>query len=220
MKISEYKHGIRSMESIGDMSQLAGKKAFERSSLPSEAQLDLHVDGQEFLSIVQQLDLSGELLERLATAAHQVFCEHMQAQGYEYGDITDDEGKKHSSLVPYQELSQDEKDQNRDLVRDIAMKLAGTGYVMIPARSDEPAFKFPGAHLEHLSEQEHERWMGLKIQSGWKHAPETDKEKHLHAALVPWEDLSEADKEKDRVMVRKIPDILAHAGYTIVRLRD
>ncbi|MGB3701961.1 MAG: RyR domain-containing protein [Anaerolineales bacterium] len=220
LKISEYKHGIRSMESIGDMSQLAGKKAFERSSLPSEAQLDLHVNGQEFLSIVQQLDLSGELLERLATAAHQVFCEQMRAQGYEYGELTDDEEKKHSSLVPYQELSQDEKDQNRDLVRDIAMKLAGTGYVMIPARSDEPAFEFPGAHLEHLSEQEHERWMGLKIQSGWKHAPETDKEKHLHAALVAWENLSEADKEKDRIMVRQIPDILAQAGYTIVRLRD
>jgi hypothetical protein len=220
LKISEYKHGIRSMESIGTMSQLTGKKSFERSSLPAEAQLDLHVDGQEFLSLVQQMDLTGELLERLAVAAHQVFCEHMKKQGYKYGEFTDENAKTHNSLVPYDELSVDEKGQNQGLVRDISMKLAGTGYIMIPARSDEPAFEFPGDHLETLAEEEHERWMKLKADSGWQDGPKTDKKKHLHAALVPWEQLSEEDKEKDRIMVRKIPDILAHAGYTIVRLRD
>jgi hypothetical protein len=220
LRISEYKHGIRSMESIGAMSQLAGKQAFERSSLPSEAQLDLHVDGQEFLSLVQQIDLTGELLEKLAVAAHQVFCDHMKSLGYEYGEITDDEAKTHSSLVPYVDLPEDEKDKNRDLVRDIPMKLAGTGYIMIPARSDEPAFEFPGAHLETLSEMEHERWMNKKSEAGWKYADTTDKKQQLHQALVPWVELSEEDKEKDRVMVRQIPDILAHAGYTIVRLRE
>lgn len=100
------------------------------------------------------------------------------------------------------------------------MKLAGTGYIMIPARSDEPAFEFPGAHLETLAENEHERWMQLKMASGWQYAPTTDKKMHLHAALVPWNQLSEEDKEKDRVMVRQIPEILAHAGYTIVRLKN
>jgi hypothetical protein len=220
LRIGEYKHGIRSMESIGAMSQLAGKRSFERSSLPAEAQLDLHVDGQEFLSLVQQIDLTGDLLEKLAAAAHQVFCDHMKSQGYEYADITDDEAKTHSSLIPYADLPEDEKDQNRDLVREIAMKLAGTGYIMIPARSDEPAFEFPGAHLETLAEIEHERWMSRKFEAGWRYAATTDKKKHLHAALVPWAGLSEEDKEKDRVMVRQIPDILAHAGYTIVRLRE
>lgn len=220
LRISEYKHGIRSMESIGAMSQLAGKKVFERSSLPAEAQLNLHVDGREFLSLVQQLDLTGDLLDKLAVAAHEVFCEHMESQGYKYGDTTDEKKKTHSSLVPFDQLSENEKDQNRDLVRDIAKKLAGTGYIMIPARSDEPAFEFPGDHLENLAEKEHERWLNLKFESGWKYAPQTDKKKYLHASLVPWERLSQEDKEKDRVLVKQIPDILAHAGYTIVRLRD
>jgi hypothetical protein len=220
LKVSNYKHGIRSIESICVMSQLAGKKAFERSSLPVEEQLDLHVDGQEFLSLVQQMDLTGDLLEKLASAAHEVFCKHLKAQGYKYGEVTNDKEKKHSSLVPYDKLSKHEKEQNKDLVRDIATKLAGTGYIMIPARSDEPAFEFPGAHLETLAEKEHERWMKMKTSSGWKYASETDKKKYLHAALVPWEHLSEDEKEKDRIMVQQIPDILAHAGYTIVRLRD
>lgn len=220
LKIETYKHGIRSMESIVAMSQLAGKQSFERSSLPPEAQLNLHVNGQEFLSLVQQLDLTGEILEKLAAAAHQVFFEHMQEQGYKYGDITNDIEKTHSSLVLFDQLPDDEKNQNRDLVRDIAKKLAGTGFIMIPARSDEPAFEFPGAHLETLAEKEHERWMKLKLDSGWKYAPETDKGNYLHSALVPWNELSEEDKEKDRVMVRQIPLILAQAGYTIVKLGE
>lgn len=220
LKTSEYKHGIRSMESIGVMSHLAEKQAFERSSLPAEAQLDLHVDGQEFLSLVQQMDMSGELLEKLAEAAHDVFCAQLQSEGYKYGERSDEDVKTHSSLVPYDQLPNDEKVQNRDLVRDIAFKLAGSGYIMIPARSNEPAFEFPGDNLEAMAEMEHERWMCLKLEAGWNYAPQTDKAKKLHAALLPWEDLSEQDKEKDRLMVRRIPQILAHAGYTIVRMRE
>jgi hypothetical protein len=53
LSIPEYKHGTRSMEAIVTMSLLAGKKRFERSCLPAEAQLDLHVDGKEFLKLAQ-----------------------------------------------------------------------------------------------------------------------------------------------------------------------
>ena len=52
LQVSRYKHGIRSMKSIVSMSELAGRRSFQRSSLPSQSQLDLHVDGQEFLSLV------------------------------------------------------------------------------------------------------------------------------------------------------------------------
>lgn len=218
LKTREYKHGIRSMEAIVAMSMLSGKSSFERSSLPAEAQLDLHVDGQEFLALVQQMDLEGELLEKLAEAAHEVFCEGLKERGYRWGQTTDEERKIHSSLKPYAELPEEEKEQNRGTVRDIANKLARIGYVMIPARSDEPPFQFPGPHLEQLAEVEHERWMQAKIEAGWQYAPETDKEKELHAALLPWDKLPEKQKAKDRDLVRGIPRILARAGYTVVRL--
>ncbi len=45
-------HGARSMEAIIDMSSLAGKMRFERSSLPPRRQLTLHVDADEFLRLV------------------------------------------------------------------------------------------------------------------------------------------------------------------------
>jgi hypothetical protein len=209
LETREYKHGIRSMESIVAMSLLAGKASFERSSLPSEAQLDLHVDGQEFLALVQQMDLEGELLERLAEANHEVFLERMSP----------DERMTHSSAKPFAELPEDEKEQNRGAVRDIPNKLARIGHVMIPARSNEPPFEFPGPHLDWLAEMEHERWMQAKLEAGWQFASQTDKDKRLHSSLVPWDKLPDGEREKDRRLVRAIPQILAKAGYAVLELR-
>jgi hypothetical protein len=220
LKTGEYKHGVRSMESTVAMSLLSGRTSFERSSLPAENQLDLHVDGQEFLALVQQMDLEGELLEKLAEAAHAVFCEELSASGYRLGPTTDEERKTHSSLKPYAELPEEEKEQNRGTVRDITSKLGRIGYVMIPARSNEPPFEFPGPHLEHLAEMEHERWVEAKRAAGWQVAPQTDKSARLHAAMVPWSELPEQEQEKDRILVRAIPRILARAGYTVVKLRQ
>ncbi|MEI7848617.1 MAG: ATP-binding protein, partial [Chloroflexota bacterium] len=56
LKVREYKHGARSVESIINMSALAGKTRFERSSLPAEAQIQLHVDSQNFFSHLQRTD--------------------------------------------------------------------------------------------------------------------------------------------------------------------
>ena len=65
---------------------------------------------------------------------------------------------------------------------------------------------------------EHARWMQAKIEAGWQYGPEKDGEKKLHPDLLPWDELPEEEKEKDRVVVWAIPRILARAGYTIVRL--
>jgi hypothetical protein len=46
--------------------------------------------------------------------------------------------------------------------------------------------------------------MGEKAMDGWRHAelPEQDKKRRLHPSLIPWAQLSEPEKEKDRVQVR------------------
>jgi len=186
------------------------------------------------------LDPQGELLEKLAEAAHEVFCQRLRSEGYTYGSQTDDKKKTHSSLMPYAKLPEDEKEQNRSDVQDIPNKLARVGYIMIPARSKEAPVGFPPSVVEHLAEMEHERWVKTKVAAGWRWAPETEKDKKLHKDLLPWhkisdeertrlytpteaaalgvEGLSDQEKEKDRVMVRGIPEILAKAGYTIVKV--
>lgn len=55
LKVKNYRHGLRSMEAVISMSRLAGRSYFGRQSLPSKAQLGLHVNGDEFLSLVQAI---------------------------------------------------------------------------------------------------------------------------------------------------------------------
>jgi hypothetical protein len=55
----EYRHGSRSLESIIASSIVPEQDSFGRSDLPSEAQLDLHVDAQDFLRIVRETPASG-----------------------------------------------------------------------------------------------------------------------------------------------------------------
>lgn len=222
LEVSNFKHGIRSMESIIAMSRLAGNKSFARSSLPAEAQLNLHVDGQEFLALVQTIELEGDLLEKLAELHHSMFCEELREKKYKPGPVTNEKHKMHSSLRPYHELSPYEKEQNRLAVRDIPSKLACIGYVMIPARSNELPFEFPEdqGDLERLAELEHERWLQVKQESGWSYGEKTDKANKEHEAMLPWKKLPEIQKNKDRALVRAIPKILAGAGYTVVKLRE
>ena len=53
LEVASYEHGARSLEAIVDMSALEGKKRFERSSLPAENQLALHVDAAAFMELVR-----------------------------------------------------------------------------------------------------------------------------------------------------------------------
>ncbi|MCJ7625478.1 MAG: RyR domain-containing protein, partial [Anaerolineaceae bacterium] len=217
LQTNEYKHGIRSIESIIALSMLAEKPSFERSSLPSETQLDLHVDGQEFLALVQQLTLEGDLLERLAVAAHAIYCDGLRKRGYTLGPQNDEALKTAYALRPFDELSEELKEQNRSNVIDISKKLARIGYFMVPARSNEHPFDFPGGDLDKLSQWEHERWMQEKLATDWVYGLETDPDKRVHSSLVPWGELPEAEKEKDRDLVKGIPKIIFRAGYTIVK---
>jgi hypothetical protein len=213
LEIDRYKHGIRSIESIIVMSSLSGKRAYERSSLPAQDQLNLHVDAEVFLSLVHKMKLEGALLEKLARANHEVYKRRMA-----------EEAKKdpeNSANLSWEELPENEKDQNRDAVRHIPDKLADIGFIMIPSRSNQPFYKFPDndADLLKLAIMEHDRWVEAKEDAGWTYGPVTDKPNKIHASMKPWEELSEKDKLTDIEFVKAIPEVLAEAGYTMVKIQ-
>jgi len=56
LRIPKYKHGVRSMEAIIDMSMLQGHKSWGRASLPPKDQLELHVDGNTFFTLLENPD--------------------------------------------------------------------------------------------------------------------------------------------------------------------
>jgi hypothetical protein len=219
LQVSGYKHGARSIESVIAMSLLIGKRRFERSCLPAMAQLDVHVDAHDFQSLVQQIELGGELLEQLAAAAHKVYRDGKERDGWQWGPVRDNAKKIHPLLVDYKDLPELYKESNRTTVRTIPKKLAAAGYVMIPSRSNDPPVQFPGDDLEKLAQFEHELWMADKLASGFTLGKETPEDPKRSEYLVEWEKVPEGIKQIDRDLIRGIPAILAEAGYTIVKIK-
>lgn len=75
------------------------------------------------------------------------------------------------------------------------------------ALSGQSADALPGQWLELLSELEHIRWCRYHYLNNWRYGvPENgkakDKAARLHTALIPYRELSEAEKEKDRENIR------------------
>jgi len=234
LRVRTYRHGVRSMEAIITMSMLAACYTYERSSLPGAPQLDVHVDGKEFLSWVLAPRLDGPLLERLAECVHEVFREEQSAKP--------EAERAPTARLSYAELEDKDKALNRAYVQDMRPKLGRVGYVMVPARSGETSVVLPDEHLETMTEMEHERWLRQKIDQGWRYAPVRCNETLENPNMVPWREmppgelaerygqgaaarmgpppLSESAKRTTREMVDKIPRILAAAGYTVVRVRE
>jgi hypothetical protein len=158
-----------------------------------------------------------QLIEKLARAVHDVFYEEMKELGYTYDPVTNEKKKTHSSLIPFTQLPDDEQEQNRDNACDIWNKLESIGYRIVPVCNDLAEIKLTDEEIEKLAEKEHERWMKQKIAAGWTYAPKTDKRKKLHKGIVPYKQLSEEEKDKDRVLVQAIPKILNQAGYIMIK---
>ena len=55
-----------------------------------------------------------ELVEKIAKNVHEVWAQSRMEQGWTYGEERNDELKHHPCLVPYEELPEVEKDDDRD----------------------------------------------------------------------------------------------------------
>ena len=63
------------------------------------------------------------LSEQIAKNTHEVWAAGRIADGWSYGAVRDDAQKKHPCLIPYEELSEEEKDYDRATSLE-ALKLA------------------------------------------------------------------------------------------------
>lgn len=54
-----------------------------------------------------------QLAEKIAENVHEVWSAGRMAEGWKYGEKRDDEAKTHPCLVPYEELTEEEKEYDR-----------------------------------------------------------------------------------------------------------
>jgi hypothetical protein len=149
-----------------------------------------------------------DLHDQVARAIHQAYLDHCAAQG--------DSPRHNPSMRPWAELPEDLKQANLAQASDISRKLRAIDCAIVPESAAAREFSFTGAEIERLAEQEHERWMQERQVQGY--VPGPDRAARQHPDLVPWVDLSESARDKDRNAIREIPSILQEAGFQIIRV--
>lgn len=69
-----------------------------------------------------------ELVETVAKNVHEVWAKSRIGQGWEFGPERNERLKQHPSLIPYEELSEEEKDYDRNTAKGTLKVLIKMGY--------------------------------------------------------------------------------------------
>lgn len=68
---------------------------------------------------------------------------------------------------------------------------------------------------EMLAKNTHENWSAQRLADGWVWGPERDDERKLHPCLVPYEELTEEEKDYDRRTAWETLKVLLAMGFDI-----
>ncbi|HLK57077.1 MAG TPA: RyR domain-containing protein [Chthonomonadaceae bacterium] len=82
----------------------------------------------------EQVSLSDdirELTELLAKNTHDIWAKQRFAEGWRYGPKRDDAHKEHPCLVPYEQLSEIEKQYDRNTALETLKLLIALGYKVV-----------------------------------------------------------------------------------------
>ena len=70
---------------------------------------------------------------------------------------------------------------------------------------------------EEIAKNVHDVWSEGRINDGWKYGEERNDAEKLHPCLVPYEELTEAEKEYDRNTSQETLKLIMKLGFKIVR---
>ena len=151
----------------------------------------------------------------IAAAIHETWRALSRTQGWSMGPALD---------RPYADLADADKEDNRAAARRMGEVLAVaslglTNDPVLPSPPDAMLKAMMEAAMERMAEAEHDGWMAQRARTGWSWGPARDDAGKRHPAMVPYAQLSERDREKDRSNIRHYPDFAARAGYRIVPLK-
>jgi len=154
----------------------------------------------------------NEELDHLARTLHNAYLRAQAARG--------EGGAANASVVHWSGLPNHKKKANQHAAAHMDVKLRQYGCVAFSTHAAEEALPFPPDEeaLEQLAQLEHRRWMADKYLAGYSYGEERDEDRMLHPDLVPWEMLTDADKEKDRDNIREIPRLLELIDQKVCRL--
>ena len=122
----------------------------------------------------------------------------------------------HPNSRPWEDLPENVRDANRMVADHFEIKMRAIG-CRLGAIDEVQEINLSEDELEVLSIMEHGRWWADRALNGWRFGSERDDAQKIHPNMVPYDDLSEADKQKDRDSVMEMTKILRAEGMVITR---
>ena len=107
----------------------------------------------------------------------------------------------------YQEDNRSVADHLWTKAQDLNLRIVRTEFG-VPATIDD-------ANVEELAAAEHRRWVASRAVAGWHFGASRSESERTHPSIVPWAQLIESEREKNRDLVREIPVVLAAAGLAL-----
>lgn len=152
--------------------------------------------------------LTGDALDRRAQAVHAYYLDQFPPAP---GEPPRDAQRPWAALPePYRQSSRDQADYLPMRLATLNLReVAGTAPVPSP----------PPDALEGAARAEHARWCASVGLIGWRHGPARDDAALLHPDLVPYDQLSERTRDKDRAVLRDMAGVLAREGRGLRPLR-
>jgi hypothetical protein len=154
--------------------------------------------------------LESTATEVVARLGHLLHCQQQNARG-----VTE---RQDPSLVAWERLPGSLRESNRLWADGIAAKLGLLQCVVVPAPLVDPGkqkFSFTDAEVARLAPFEHDRWSADMKRMGYARGPRDSR--HHPMIDVPFDELPEDNKQKDRDHVGTIPEVLARAGFRVRR---
>jgi hypothetical protein len=149
--------------------------------------------------------LLNSSVELLARAFHEHYLRSRQAAGMEG-----------PAVVAWSELAEEKRESNRSLARYLKQHLGQIGYHLMP--QDGLALRpltFSNDEIDFLARKEHERWAAEMRASGWRYGRQINPKKKTNPDLQAWEQLTDAEKQFNRELVKVLPELVASVRLQI-----
>ncbi len=162
--------------------------------------------------------IGEDLVERLAQAIHEHYLVNPARRALApVASTVDRSDAPTASTVDWERLPEEFRRASRAQAEDIGTKLRQVGCVLAPRDGVDGGARFTDEEVDRLARLEHGRWVKERVDSGWRPGARDDAGRR-HPSLVGWESLDEVAREQNRYAIRELPEILADAGFQIIRI--
>ena len=177
--------------------------------------------GFEIIRTEEAAEINMGMIRRLARAIHSRYLHEIrnqisrEARGEHIYFYYSGNHAAREYTSDFDDLPDEIKFSNIDNALHIPTKLLAIGYKI---RQVKKGFKAVTLHLnndeiETMAKVEHLRWSWEKRLAGWVFDNIKNEARKTHPSLIPYQELSESEKEKDRELVKLIPALLQDIDY-------